>query len=210
MMTLEQMRPRRDQRMMIVGATGSGKTTLAARLLPSSGALLVIDSKCTFGGVGGREDLWRVSTPSQLRRLPKKATRIQYRPDVAFQNIDAYDEVFEWAFRRQKVFVYVDETFLVMKGTYSPDYLRACITSGRELGIGMVFATQRPSGIDQRILTESEHFAMFRLRKKLDRERMADCMGEEVERNPKGFAFWHLTPTMEHPKLRVLELTNGG
>jgi hypothetical protein len=115
---------------------------------------------------------------------------IQYRPDPEYQGAADYDEVYKWCYRRQDILIYTDEAFLVHHGSYAPDWLRACVTCGRELGIGMITATQRPRGIDLRLLTEAEIFAAFELRHKDDRKRMAEMGGEEFLTIPPKHAFW--------------------
>ena len=192
MPTIKNLLPRRTERMLIVGTTGCGKTTLASHLLEASnyGCILVIDPKCMYGGPNGQEGYKLVRRPSDLRKCRRGDTRIQFRPDEKHSTVWDYDEVYRWAYRRRDVMVYTDETFAVMHRSYSPDGLRACITQGRELGVGMIFATQRPKGIDLRILTESEVFAMFELRHREDRKRMAEFMGEEVLVPLPRYAFW--------------------
>lgn len=192
-MGLKALMPARTERMLIVGTTGCGKTTLADRLLEAStyGCILVIDPKCMYGGVKGKEGYRLIRRPGDLKGMRKLDTRIQFRPDEKHSTVWDYDEVYRWAYRRQDIMVYTDETFAVMNRSYSPDGLRACITQGRELGVGMIFATQRPRGIDLRILTEAENFAMFSLRYRDDRKRMAEFMGEEVMSPLPKFAFWH-------------------
>ncbi len=178
--------------MLIVGTTGCGKTTLADHLLDASRyeTILVIDPKCMYGGKQGKEGYHLIRRPSDLRRMRRTDCRIQFRPDEKHQSVWDYDEVYWWAYRRHNVMVYTDETFAVMNRSYAPNGLRACVTQGRELGVGMIFATQRPSGIDLRILTEAEVLAMFSLRYIKDRKRMAEWMGEEVMTPLPRYAFW--------------------
>lgn len=211
-LTLKNLMPSRTERMLIVGTTGCGKTTLADHLLEAAKyeTILVIDPKCMFGGKKGKEGYEMVRSPAQLRRMRKGDHRIQFRPDEKHSTVWDYDEVYRWAYRRRDVMVYTDETFAVMNRSYSPDGLRACITQGRELGVGMIFATQRPKGIDLRILTESEVFAMFALRHKDDRKRVAEFMGEEVMSPLPKFAFWFWRVGMTGPAYPVkLKLGKG-
>jgi ABC-type dipeptide/oligopeptide/nickel transport system ATPase component len=204
--------------MAILGASGSGKTTLAKALLQSIKApiILVIDPKCTYGGIGGETGYEMIRKPKHLWRLGKKHTRIQYRPSIEHQNVEGYDEVYEWAYRtsqklhdkgqKQTVLVYTDETFQTMRGTKAPDWQRNAITCGRELGMGMIFASQRPRGIDPRVLTECESMACFHLRKHEDRKAVADAMGDEVMTVPPKFAFWWVRDGIYKPRLARLEI----
>jgi hypothetical protein len=182
---------------------------LARHILQASNyeAILVLDPKCTFGGKNGEDGYKLVRKPSDLKRLGRRDKFIQLRPDERHQTSDDWDEAYWWAYRRGNVMVYTDETFLVMNRSYAPDGLRACVTCGRELGVGMIFGTQRPRGIDLRILTEAEVISMFDLRHKDDRKRMAEMMGEEVLRPLPRHAFWHWRTGMEHPVALKLKLS---
>ena len=164
-MDLKALAPKPTERMMIVGRTGSGKTTLARFLLATTPypRILVIDSKCTYGGKSGEPEYEIVRTPRELQRIPKRYDRIQYRPHPVHQHVSDYEAVYEWAYRQGKILVYSDELYLTMAGTHAPDWQRACITCGRELEVGMISATQRPRGIDPRVRTESEVKAQFEL-----------------------------------------------
>ena len=207
--TLKALRPKPDQRMILVGATGTGKTTLARELLRPFKAVIVIDSKCTYGGATGEPGYTLAHNPKELKRLRASVDFIQYRPDENHQNVVDYDEVYKWCYRRQGIMVYSDEAFLVHHGSYAPDWLRACVTCGRELGIGMITATQRPRGIDLRLMTEAEIFVAFDLRHKDDRKRMAEMGGDEFMERPPKHAFWLWRAGDQRPTLARLKLGGG-
>jgi len=205
-LTIKKLRPKLDQRTILVGATGTGKTTLARHLLRPIKPLIVIDSKCTYGGKGGEPGFEMVSNPRRLQGLRASVDYIQYRPDENHQTVADYDEVYKWVYRRGGIFCYTDEAFLVHHGSYAPDWLRACVTCGRELGIGMMHGTQRPRGIDLRLMTEAEVFISFDLRHRDDRKRMAEMGGDEFMERPPQHAFWVWRAGDRNPVLARLKL----
>ena len=204
--SLNLLRPKPDQRAILVGATGTGKTTLMRQLLRPYPAIIVIDSKCTYGGKEGEPGFELVHTPSQLRRLRRSCNFIQYRPDENHQSVSDYDEVFKCCYLRQEIMIANDEAFLVHHGSHAPDWLRACVTCGRELGIGMITGTQRPRGIDLRLLTEAEIYIAFALRHRDDRKRMAEMGGEKFMETPPKHAFWVWRAGDDQPRLMRLKL----
>src|SRR5439155_11299601 len=133
-----------------------------------------------YGGKKGEEGYHLIRNPAQLKWLRRSEVRIQFRPDEKHQSVWDYDQVYWWAYRRRHIMVYTDETFAVMNRTFAPPGLTACIVQGRELEVGMILASQRPRGIDTRIMSEAECMAMFELRNRDDKKRMAEYMGEIV------------------------------
>jgi hypothetical protein len=228
-MLINDIKPLPTERILIVGATGTGKTTLEREVVKSyrreyeedegsTRAILIIDPKCTYDP---EEPGWKVvRRPGSLGWIGSHRW-IHYRPGERHQNVEAYDEVYRWAYRRRDILVCTDETYLTMRMNHSPDWQRACVTCGRELGIGMIFCTQRPSGIDLRIYTESEHKICFYLAHDDDRKRMSQEMGrvvmidpvraaEELDGNPHPHAFWRWSSRERTTRLAELRLGNGG
>lgn len=197
--------------MVILGASGSGKTTLAKELLAvHPGAVLAIDPKGTLGGKAGLPGYVIVRSPGALKRLRRGYDHIIYRPGPGYTDLHSYDDAYRWAYERGKILVYTDEIYSTMRGTRSPDWQRACITSGRELGVAMISSTQRPKGIDPRLLTEAESIACFKLRKSDDAKYVAEFMGDQVIAPPPRYAFWFWKEGMEQPALARVQLRGGG
>lgn len=173
MADLRDLAPLPNQRMLIVGTTGSGKSVLERHLLRLYSRSIVVDPKGTLGGGergGGHLPGYELAkSPRELERLSRRHEHVQYRPEIRWQNQADWERIFSYIYRRGHTMLAIDELFDVHHWNRPPDSLRRCLTSGRELGIGFIGCTQRPRGIDRRIITESEIFAVFHLRDPDDR-----------------------------------------
>lgn len=188
------------QRGLLVGQTGCGKTTLAKWLIRCYPYCLALDPKITLGATeanpqGHLAGFELARSPEELEALSASYDRLQYRPDPEWNVYEHWDRIYRWAFERRNHMLYTDEVNLVCKGYIPTDGMRACVTSGRERGIGMLHATQRPANIPGILLSESEHFYVFRLEKADDRRRMGEMMPEDVVTHPAtGHGFWYQGP----------------
>lgn len=164
--------------------TGSGKTTLARYLLQGRlrdrtkrEHILVLDYK-------GRIDWPEYEMHKSLKSLVhSKYPALLYRPSYAeSQDPETINKTWEWIYRRGGTTVYVDETTAITDGNNYPFHYGGCFVRGRELGIEVWSATQRPTRIPQIILSESEHTYCFSLKLPQDRERVEQTTGIERER----------------------------
>jgi len=178
--SLEDIIPRRGDRVFLAGQTGSGKTTLAKVLLQEREYVVVLDVKGLIRWPG-------YTIFNKLSRLmdadPKKVRKIIYKP--AYE--DLADEVtvnafFQWIYNRQRTTLYVDELAGVTSGDNYPYYYGACLMRGRELGIEVISGAQRPTRIPQIAMSEAEHVYTFKLRMVNDRVRMEALTGIEAYR----------------------------
>lgn len=176
-----------DERVFIAGKTGSGKTWLARRLLDPVERLIVIDPKGTFGGKG-------LKVPNafdwfQFRR--GQPGRFRILPPIVDNPLVWYEELFERLYGYGNLTLYIDEAYEVADGNRIGKWLKALYTRGRELGIGVWAATQRPTGIPLFLISESEWIILFRMNLQDDRRRIASIAGDEVmQRIPDPHGFW--------------------
>lgn len=182
--TLAQLAPLPTNRALIVGQTGSGKTTLGRCFVRDAldrreRFVVVIDMKGTlrwsFPDLEKRErDPLVVHQAITLDSAVKSRARLViYRPSYRESQDEATQgALWEWLYRRHHTTIYVDETAAVTNGDVYPFYYGAVLMRGRELGLELWSATQRPLRIPQVVLSESEDVYAFRLRLPQDRQRV--------------------------------------
>lgn len=199
------------EHVLVAGRTGSGKTYLARKYLAWFPARVVaLDTKGTLQWTEvPQQDLQLVRTLEQLKRA--RARRVIYRPNWDEMTPEGYDEFFWWCYAHGgPLVVWVDEAMSVCPSPFQmPEYYRAILTRGRELGVSAWSLTQRPTGIPQVILSESTHFFVFDLRLKQDREKLVFVTGaEELYELPGKYRFWYYH--VEDDRAILAQLREGG
>jgi energy-coupling factor transporter ATP-binding protein EcfA2 len=181
---------KRSERVFIVGTTGSGKTTLAKALLYKSPNVVILDPKRTFNLPEGWDHVIYTNF-NEIKRHKDEETVI-YRPTLEEMEKGTND-FFEWVFDRGNTLLYIDEVMRVVNGTRIGKGYATCLQLGRERGVGVWSATQRPANIPLVVMTESEHYFVFRLRNIEDRKRIYEYTGHpEFLRMPKDqYGFWY-------------------
>lgn len=209
-----------DERGVITGATGTGKTTFVQRLLlpavPRGHTVVVIDPK--------RDKAWR-NIPSMngifgrvsIQRGKVQAFRFDDASDAdkddGLGTTGAFQRLLKAVWDQRDVLMVSDETAALYPNTYSLTPMAGrLIREGRQRNIGIWWLTQRPSQIPMPIVTESEWSACFTLRYRADRIKMAQTFGDELETLPpqedgrSHYFYWARLP--HAPKL--MRLTLGG
>lgn len=172
----------RNDRAILIGATGCGKTTLARYLIedPNKSNSVVYDAKISdaIGKWGNTQKIY--TNFEEIRYAEEK--RLIYRPSyLEERDAKAQDAFFEWVYFRYNTRLYIDEAYAILGGTNPSFHLLACITRGRERGISTVIATQRPKRIPLITMSEAEHYYIFRVQMNEDRQRVYELTGLTVE-----------------------------
>lgn len=168
-----------SERVFLAGKTGSGKTYLTKHLTASFRRLIVIDPKGTLHD--WNLEKWDRNAMRKLKRGDDIRARVTF--DIVKEIDEAWEAVFVELYEKGggDFVVYIDETYGVTNfGTRPSPGLTALYTRGREFGIGMWASTQRPLGVPLIEKSEAEHFFIFRLILRGDRQHVGEFIGEEV------------------------------
>ena len=149
-----------NSRIAILGKTGTGKSTFFKnKILPHYDSFIFHDSKVENSDV--QHDIL-VTNPKDLRKNIGKYNKILYQPKNIYPaDFDAVCKViFESGI---ETVLYVDEVMEISSVNKIEHYHKLLLTQGRGKDIGIINVSQRPSDIHNTILSESEHFFIFKL-----------------------------------------------
>lgn len=177
--------PKDDERVVFIGPTGSGKTTLARFMLSLQSDVVFVDFK--HREHLRSDDLEAVdlgTLHSALDRASETGQRVVYRVPADHllpQNARQLDYVAKLALERGDTLLYYDDLVHVARGNdffeRAPFYFLA-VTTGREKHVRVWGSVQRPTWIPLVALSESDVRATFYLRATDDRKRVQSFMGE--------------------------------
>lgn len=187
-----------DGRVAFVGATGSGKTVLSKFFLSAKNRAVVIDPKHTFQ-LDGYRVAWKLP-------LVKKDFRVVVRP---YEGED--DRLAALLFKlihESSLTIYIDELAVLSElFPYSTKILQNIAVTGRELGISLWTAVQRPRRTPRVFFSETETFFIFRLRSGEDRDYLREFAGDPVLLKLPKYQFWYSQADAEgDPPLLNLDL----
>jgi len=177
-----------SNRVLLTGRTGSGKTYAANVLCSGLSRLVVIDTKGTLTGWNCRD-----ANPRLINKLEHdEPVRIRLVPDIVDNQTEWFEQLFERLYHIGNLTVYIDEVYGVLPPGQRPGkWFNALYTRGREFGIGVWAATQRPAWVPLVVLSEADWFLVFRLHMTEDRRRMAGVIGEQaLIAPPDPHGFW--------------------
>ena len=171
--------PGKTDRAVFCGATGSGKTqamlSLAAHYYGKK-QIIIIDTKADSGIKRLKSALATSLTAMMRFHDPVKYPLVTFRPTGAMmKDPTTFDDLFEWVYMRGKTLVLIDEASQVCANkTYPSAGLLDMVTRGRDRGVQVWSATQRPVAIPVILLSEAEHIFCFELRRKADKKVVDD------------------------------------
>jgi hypothetical protein len=204
-----------DDRTLLVGKSGFGKSTLGEYLLGQMGRVrrTVIDPKdeLDFG----------VPRARSLAELDLSAPLSHYVPSTLER--DEYEELFWslWMTPGPRL-LYLDEAAGPTSANWAPHGLILWVQQGRGKGKGLIACTQRPVGVAPPLRTEAEHtFIMVPRTTRDDLATIAADIGREYRELDEELSWlhehegpyshlWYCRPTNELHRCAPLPLEGGG
>lgn len=154
--------PRLDQRVAIVGRTGSGKTQGGTWLLSRSGfdkqPFIIIDYK----GDKLLNDIDRAREIA-LGEVPKYPGLYIVHPEKGTADADKAMEEYLWRIKNKgNIGLFFDEAYM-LPNARGQGAVSAILTQGRSLHLPVIALTQRPKFIQRFIFTEADFLWMYHL-----------------------------------------------
>lgn len=179
--------PNDQQRLSVIGATGSGKTVAGLWHL----SLRNYDQKPWIIYDFKREELINsiegIQTITFADPIPDRAGLYVIHP-LPDQE-DLIDDHMKKIWAHQDVGVFVDEAYMV--GNRNSGF-RFLLTQGRSLHIPMIILQQRPVWVDRFVFSESDFFQVFRLQNQDDLATVQKYIPHDIsERLPEFHSYYY-------------------
>lgn len=187
------MKYQSNQRLLIVGMTGWGKSHYAKKAIyPKLSRVFFHDPKRQHNDLRGT----LVHNIDELNRAwGAKLTKIVYQPTLI--DVEDFNTVCHMIYDRGNTVLIVDEAAFYTGANNIPYWYETLIKMGRSRNCGVVSLSQQPTYIKGVLISESDWLVAFRLELKSDREKIAGKVGNEAYK------------TGELPKFHYLEYHAG-
>ena len=187
-MTNEFQMPRPDERVLILGSTGSGKTQMGVWLLSQAPfdrmPYVMIDYKRDklIGEIKGKREI-------TLDEMPKEPGLYHLKPNPVSDD----EKIEDWllrAWHRRAIGLYVDEALRLP--TKRTGAFESILTQGRALYIPVISLSQRPVDLTRYAFSETNHVIVFRLTDLRDRKKVGEYVPIDTDYKLKKFhSLWY-------------------
>lgn len=192
------MKIKSNQRVTVIGKTGSGKSYWTKKVIPQFKRVLLYDPKHEH-----KKDFPNAKVTSRLGKVQRWIKEdkffIIYQPfDISPEQ---FNELCKSVFKRGNMVLILDEVENL--GDFV-SWHEKIIRMGRTRGVGIWHLIQRPCYIPSNyILSESEHFIMFKISLKSDRKKIEGFVGDQAEelRTIKEYHYFYYDVLEDDPRL---------
>jgi DNA helicase HerA-like ATPase len=196
--------PTPDQRVLVLGSTGSGKTTVGAWLLSAAPfheiPYVIIDYKRDglLGAIKGKREIGFNEVPTEpgLYHLKPNPVMDDEKMEGWLQRV--------WA--KRNIGLYVDEALRLP--TKKTGAFESILTQGRSLFIPVISLSQRPVDLTRYAFSEANHVIVLRLTDRRDRENVSKYVPIETDyRLNKFHSLWYNVD--QHKTFKVDPVPSG-
>lgn len=180
--------PTIEERVLILGSTGSGKTTFATWLLSHAPfhkiPYFIVDYKRDklIGSIDRKREI-------DFNELPKQPGIYHLKPNP----VEDDDLIEDWLlriWRKTNVGLYIDEA-LELPSRKSGAF-RRILTQGRSLHIPAIYSSQRPVDLNRFAFSEASHVSVFNLSDDRDRKKVTEYVPIDVDAAlPEYHSYWY-------------------
>lgn len=168
-----------NDRVCVVGKTGSGKSVLVKKYCQQFPRVIFVDPKHEHKGqFSDRTVSFCTEMQDVFKIMGQQQYFIHYQPFEL--NKDTFNEFCKHVFTKGNVTLVLDEVYYLCF-PQAVDYHQKIIRMGRSKGVGIWHLIQRPSYVDNYIISEAEHFFIFKLQLPADKQKMEGVIGEELQ-----------------------------
>jgi DNA helicase HerA-like ATPase len=199
--------PRPDQRVLILGSTGSGKTTVGAWLLSEANfdqmPYIMVDYKrdSLLGSIDRRRQIG-------LNEIPKEPGLYHLKPNPVSDD----ERVENWLLKvwsSRNTGLYVDEA-LRLPTSRKTGAFETILTQGRSLHIPVIALSQRPVDLTRYAFSEANHVVIMRLTDLRDRKKVTEYVPDVGHdyRLKKYHSIWYSVD--ENKRYSMAPVPDGG
>lgn len=170
---------RYEDRIFVVGDTGSGKSELAKQLFLAT-PLMTPSGKRARRIIIDPADSSLTATAADItfndpKRVPDCATArfVPKDPD----DKEAYNTLYRWVFDRFPAYVWLDEANIAAPVNGYPKWANTYVVQGRKRGLGHLACDTRPRGVCKNFIAQAQHVFIFALATTDDRKYLAENIG---------------------------------
>ena len=184
-----------SDRIFVTGRTGSGKSVLMKQLLiPNIANYVIYDYK------------HEITLPDSIIfnkitdfKLHPNESAIIYRPGTGSD--EEFNQLCRQVFYRGNNTLILDEIASHMTSTKICQWHDTIMRLGRSKRVGIINCTQRPRICHNNVISQCEHFFIFKLTQQTDKKKMAEFCGDEVMQDIEKYWFWYYNIEAEKPIL---------
>lgn len=146
----------------IMGRKGSGKSTLVREIVNSGDfpRVFVLDTNGEYGVEDGFQVFHNVGAGA--RAMVRVRNKPEFRLSLRDKDTGRLIRLLEVAFEIPDTLVIIEETHFYASPSFLPEELSSLVRLGRHRAISQIYVSQRPSGLNRNLTSQSDFIVTFR------------------------------------------------